>query len=172
MSYQFTHLKVPLIGICLLLLPYVLFAQVKLSGKVTDKKSNTPVPGVVVREKGSKQGTTTNDKGQFTLELKTTNPSVLVSFVGFQSQEIKVGSKSTLDIQLEEDVKGLNDVVVIGYQDIQRRKTTGAVSSVKGKDIENIPYATFDQMLQGRVAGLSVLSVSGEPGSNGIVNVR
>ncbi|SEW37346.1 TonB-linked outer membrane protein, SusC/RagA family [Chitinophaga sp. YR573] len=172
MSYQFTHLKVPLIGICLLLLPYVLFAQVKLSGKVTDKKTNTPVPGVVVREKGSKQGTTTNDKGQFTLELKTANPSVLVSFVGFQSQEIKVGNKSTLDIQLQEDVKGLNDVVVIGYQDIQRRKTTGAVSSVKGKDIENIPYATFDQMLQGRVAGLSVLSVSGEPGSNGIVNVR
>jgi TonB-linked SusC/RagA family outer membrane protein len=173
MSYQSTHLRAPVIGLLvLLLLPCVLLAQVKISGTVTDKKNTTSIPGVVVREKGTSQGTTTNEKGQYSLELRSANPVIIVSFVGYQSQEIKVGNKTDIDISLIEDVKGLNDVVVIGYQDIQRRKTTSAVSSVKGKEIENTPYPTFDAMLQGRVAGLTVLTVSGEPGSNNIVNVR
>lgn len=171
MSNQFTNLRWPVIAI-LLLLPCVLWGQVKITGTVTDKKTTTPIPGVVVREKGTKQGATTDEKGKYSLELRSPDPVIIVSYVGYQTQELKVGKRTDLDVLLEDDVKGLNDVVVIGYQDIQRRQTTSAVSSVKGKEIENTPYPTFDAMLQGRVAGLSVLTISGEPGSNNIVNVR
>jgi TonB-linked SusC/RagA family outer membrane protein len=77
-----------------------------------------------------------------------------------------------VDVILEQGEKAMDDVVVIGYQAVQRRKTTAAIATVKGKDIENMPYPTFDQMLQGRVAGLNVLNISGEPGSTAIVNIR
>lgn len=156
----------------LLMLPLAVIAQFKVTGTVVDKKNNTPVPGVVVREKGTKQGTTTDAKGAFSLDVKSGNAALLVSFMGYLAREIPLNGAGTVSISLEEDIKALGDVVVIGYQDITRRKTTGAVASVKGKEIENTPYPSFEAMLQGRVAGLSVLSISGEPGSNNIVNVR
>lgn len=158
--------------ICLLMLPLAVLAQFKVTGKVTDKKTNTVVPGVVVREKGTKQGTTAGADGTFSLDVKSGDATLLVNFMGYMQQTITVGGRSMINIELEEDVKALSDVVIIGYQDITRRKTTGAVASVKGKEIENTPYATFDAMLQGRVPGLTVLTTTGEPGSSSIVNVR
>ncbi len=68
-----------------------------------------------------------------------------------------LGGKNSVQVALEDDAKGIDDVVIIGYQNATRRTTSAAISSVKGKDIENTPYATFDQMLQGRVAGLKVV---------------
>jgi TonB-linked SusC/RagA family outer membrane protein len=147
-------------------------AQKKFSGKITDKKSNSPMAGVTVMEKGTTNGTRTADDGTFSITTKTSRPVLVFSFVGYQPLEISLGSSTTLDITMEENSSGMNDMVVIGYQNTTRRKTTAAISSVKGKDIENTPYPTFDAMLQGRVAGLNVLSVSGEPGASGIVNIR
>ncbi|UYQ91359.1 TonB-dependent receptor [Chitinophaga horti] len=173
MTYQPNYKRVLAAAVlCLLMLPLAALAQFKISGKVTDKKNNTPVPGVVVREKGTKQGTTTGADGGYSLEVKSGDAQLLISYMGYLPQTVPVGGRSNISITIEEDVKSLNDVVIIGYQDIQRRKTTSSVASIKGKEIENTPYATFDAMLQGRVAGLSVLSTTGEPGSSSIVNVR
>jgi TonB-linked SusC/RagA family outer membrane protein len=147
-------------------------AQKKVSGKVTEKRSNTPMAGVSVMEKGTTNGTRTAEDGTFSLTTKSARPVLVISFVGYQQQELALGARATLDVVLEENASGLNDMVVIGYQNVTRRKTSAAISSVKGKDIENTPYPTFDAMLQGRVAGLNVLSVSGEPGAAGIVNIR
>src|SRR5688572_5769649 len=155
-----------------LVIPWVASAQQKVTGKTVEKKTGNVLAGVVVTEKGTTGGTTSGEDGNFSLELKTANPVLLVSFVGHLPLEINVKNRSRIDIYLEEDPKGLSDVVVIGYQNIERRKATGAIATVKGKEFENTPYPTFDAMLQGRVAGLTVLSVSGEPGANNIVNIR
>jgi TonB-dependent starch-binding outer membrane protein SusC len=155
-----------------LVIPWVASAQQKVTGKTVEKKTGNVLAGVVITEKGTTGGTTSGEDGNFSLELKTANPVLLVSFVGHLPLEINVKNRSSIDIYLEEDPKGLSDVVVIGYQNIERRKATGAIATVKGKEFENTPYPTFDAMLQGRVAGLTVLSVSGEPGANNIVNIR
>jgi TonB-dependent starch-binding outer membrane protein SusC len=147
-------------------------AQKTISGKITDKKSNSPMPGVSILEKGTRNGTKTADNGSFTLTLQTANPVIVISFVGYTGQELRVNNRSTIDIVMDENITGLNDAVVIGYQNTTRRQTSAAIASIKGKDIENTPYPTFDAMLQGRIAGLNILSVSAEPGASGIVNIR
>lgn len=161
-----------LLSACCMLLCFVATAQKKISGKVTDKKTNAPMAGVSVMEKGTNNGARTGEDGSFQLTVRSARPILVFSFVGYTQQEISLGNQTTLDIELDQNNNGLNDMVVIGYQNVTRRKTSAAISSVKGKDIENTPYPTFDAMLQGRVAGLNVLSVSAEPGASGIVNVR
>jgi len=157
--------------VCCMFLCCAVMAQ-KISGKVTDKKTNSPMAGVSVMEKGTSNGTRTAEDGTFSLTTKAARPVLVISYVGYQQQELALGGKVIIEVVMEENASGLNDMVVIGYQNVTRRKTTAAISSVKGKDIENTPYPTFDAMLQGRVAGLNVLSVSGEPGASGIVNIR
>ncbi|HWI90788.1 MAG TPA: SusC/RagA family TonB-linked outer membrane protein [Flavisolibacter sp.] len=157
----------------LIALSALAYGQVTVTGKVLDKKDNKPIAGATVQVKNASNiATTTDENGNFSLRVKSSNLTLQVSYVGFANQEIKVGTQSSVTISLEQSDKSMDDVVVIGYQSIQRRKTPTAISTVKGKDIENMPYPTFDQMLQGRVAGLNVLNISGEPGSNTIVNIR
>lgn len=151
---------------------FVANAQVKITGKILNKKTNTPLAGVAVVEKGGTNGTETLENGTFSLNVKNGNATLVISSLGFATQEVKLAGKTNLDVSLDEDIKGIDDVVIIGYQNSTRRTTSAAISSVKGKDIENTPYPTFDAMLQGRVAGLNVLSVSAEPGAAGIVNIR
>lgn len=150
----------------------VAISQTSIKGKITSKKTGQPLDNVSITEKGTTTGTTTSAAGTFALTLKSTKPVLVISYVGYLTQELTVGSRTTFDIALEEDSKGIEDVVIVGYQTSSRRNTTAAISSVKGKDFENTPYPTFDAMLQGRVAGLNVLSVSAEPGASGIVNIR
>ncbi len=148
-------------------------SQVTVTGKVVDKKDNTPVAGATVQVKNSPNvATVTDENGNFSLKVASLNVTLEISFVGFVKQEVKLNNRSSVDVILEQGERAMDDVVVIGYQTVQRRKTTAAIATVKGKDFENIPYPTFDQMLQGRVAGLNILSISGEPGANNIVNIR
>ncbi len=152
-------------------LSVITYGQTTVTGKVVDKKDSRPIEGVTVQVKNGTITTVTNATGTFSIKAPATS-TLSISFVGYTTQEIKVGNKTSITIVLEEEVKSMDDVVVIGYQTVQRRNTSAAISSVKGKDIENTPYPTFDAMLQGRVAGLNVLSVSAEPGASGIVNIR
>lgn len=151
---------------------YALQAQVRVTGKVLSKKTNLALADVAIIEKGGKAGTETGPDGSFTISVKNLNSTLVFSSLGYTTFELKLSGKSNVEVTLEDDIKGIDDVVIIGYQNSTRRTTSAAISSVKGKDIENTPYATFDQMLQGRVAGLNVLSVSAEPGAAGIVNIR
>lgn len=156
--------------------PCVAYAQQKIAGQVVDKANKESLPGVTIREKGSANGTTTDKEGRFVIQVTNPNPVLQFSYIGYKSREIEISGISKTDTQvqvsMEADMNTMDEVVVIGYQSIDRTKITGAVASVKGKDIENTPYATFDAMLQGRVPGLTVLSTSGEPGANNIVNIR
>lgn len=154
-----------------LLIPWYAFAQTKLSGTVVDK-ANNPLPGISVFEKGTKNGTTTNGDGKYTLTLSKVGATITFRMVGYITKEIASAGKAIINLSMADDNQTLNEVVLIGYQSVSRKKSTGAVATIKGKAIENTPYASFDQMLQGRVAGLTSLGTSGEPGAKSIVNIR
>lgn len=149
----------------------VALAQERVKGYVRDRQGN-PLSNVTVMEKGGKNGIMTKDNGSFEFTVSGSGKTLVFSSVGYVDKQQNVPSSGEMSIIMEEDAYSLDETVVVGYQDVQRRKMTGAVSTVKGKDFENTPYATFDAMLQGRVAGLTVLSTSGEPGTNNIVNIR
>jgi TonB-linked SusC/RagA family outer membrane protein len=147
------------------------FAQGTITGKVVDRKDNRPIEGVTVQVKGTTTTTSTKSDGTFSIKAPPT-ATLIATFVGYTAQELRLNNRTSITIEIEESAKTMDDVVVIGYQSVQRRNTSAAISSVKGKDFENTPYPTFDAMLQGRVAGLTVLGVSGEPGGNNVVNIR
>ena len=131
-----------------------------------------PIPGATISEKGlATNGATSDKNGHFQLKLKGTSNTIIINMIGYKRQELKADAKP-LVILLEVQENALNDVVVVGYQSTSRRDLTAAVSSLSGKDIANIPEASFDQMLQGRLAGVSVLSSSGEVGSKTAIVIR
>lgn len=167
------HIIPKVFGIMMLfLLPWVADAQHKVTGKIIDKKTSTPIEGAAVKVKGGKGGAAADAAGAFSITVPSANSVLEVSSIGYASQEVALKGRSSITIEMEESIKSMDDVVMIGYQNVTRRTTSAAISTVKGKDIENMPYPTFDQMLQGRVAGLNVLNVSGEPGANNIVQIR
>lgn len=148
------------------------YAQGRLvSGKVLSGTDNQPIPGVSVVVKGTSTGVVTDVNGGFSLRVPDGSNTLVFAYVGFKSREVDIsGGQTSLDITLEEDVRSLEEVIVVGYSTIQKRELTGAVSSVKGDVIENLPMQSFDRALQGRAAGVQILSANGVPG--GAVNVR
>ena len=155
-------------------LPASIFAQtdlVKVTVTVTDE-TNQPVPGVNVLLKGSSNiGTVTDIEGKYTLNIPK-DATLIFKFVGYKTTEVAVNGKTTVNLSIQPDVKQLEDVVVIGYQAIKREKSTAAIASVAGEKIENIPVPSVEMALQGKVAGLNVLNITGEPGAKGIVTLR
>jgi len=148
----------------------VAFAQTRISGVVTDENA-TPVPGVNIVEKGTSNGTTTDAEGRYTMNVSGSNSILVVSFIGYLTQEVQVGGQSSIDINLTPDVKALEEVVVTGYSIDKRRELTGSVSTVKTKDLTFAPTGNVEQMLQGRVAGVTVIT-NGQPGTTSQIRVR
>jgi TonB-linked SusC/RagA family outer membrane protein len=147
-------------------------AQTTQAGGVIRNGTGQPLQGVTVQEKGAAaNGTVTKADGSFSLKLKGASHILIISYIGYERQEVAFKGQN-LDIQLKEASKTEQDAVVIGYQSMKRRNLTAAVSSISGKDIQDIPEASFDQMLQGRLAGVSVLSASGELGAKVNVVIR
>ena len=146
-------------------------ATVPVSGRVT-QGSGEGLPGVTVLVKGTTNGTNTDANGRFTLSVP--EGGILVfSFVGFTRQEIPVtGATSDLTVTLLEDKQALNEVVVVGYGTQERQSVTGAVASVSGRDIASQPVADAAQAIQGRAAGVTVVSNSGAPGGQGGTSIR
>jgi TonB-linked SusC/RagA family outer membrane protein len=142
-----------------------------VSGVVTDE-NKSPLPGVSVYVKGDiNTGRATDVNGRYALQVPA--DAVLVfSFIGYKSQEVETRGRSVVDVALAEDVTQLKETVIIGYQTIRREKSTAAISSVRGEVLENIPVPSVEMALQGKVAGLNVLNITGEPGARGIVTLR
>jgi TonB-linked SusC/RagA family outer membrane protein len=137
-----------------------------ISGTV--KGEGATLPGVTVSVKGFKEnGTTTNSQGTFTIKVPS-NATLVFSYVGFLPKEVAVGPASSIAVTLAVDSKSLAEVTVVstGYTSVNRTKSPGAISTVKAKEIEGIPNASLDQILQGRAPGLYVTAGSGQPGSN------
>lgn len=149
----------------------ILFAQKKITGKVTTSDSGSELPGVNVSVKGSTRGTTTNANGQFSIEVSP-NETLIFSFVGFKPTSLKVGNTSVLNVQLDSDVSELTEVVVVGYGTQSKKVITGAVTSVSGKDLATQPLQSFDQGLQGRVSGVNITTPNGVLNNAPVIRVR
>ena len=155
-------------------LPASIFAQtdlVKVTGTVTDE-TNQPVPGVNVLLKGSSNiGTVTDIEGKYTLNIPK-DATLIFKFVGYKTTEVAVNGKTTVNLSIQPYGTQMEDLLVIGYHAIKREKSTAAIASVAGEKIENIPVPSVEMALQGKVAGLNVLNITGEPGAKGIVTLR
>jgi len=144
--------------------------QILVSGKVLDL-NNQPLPGASIVEKGTSNGTQTDFDGNFSLEVKTLNPQLIFSYVGFMSQEISIDGQSTIIVTLKEDAAALDEIVVIGYGTLSRSKVLGAVSSIGSEDISQLPVSGIDNAIAGRVAGVQIVS-NGAPGGASTINIR
>jgi TonB-dependent starch-binding outer membrane protein SusC len=159
-----------------LLMLFVVFPswaqQQTVTGTVTAAGDNLSLPGVVVLEKGTTQGTTTDMDGKYSINVSGPNAVLVFTYIGFLPQEASVGNRSIIDMVLKEDVKLLGEVVVTGYGTQERKTLTSSISSVSSKDIQGLPMASPDQMIQGRAAGVQVNSSSGTPGGGMFIRVR
>lgn len=143
-----------------------------VSGTIYNNKGET-IPGANVYFKGTAIGAVTDTNGKFNITIPKGATSIIVTFVGFKNHEHRLsGDNRDLGITLTEQNEKIDEVVTIGYQSVQRRTTTAAMTTVSAEEIENVPYPSVDQILAGKVAGLVSLSTSGEPGANTIVNIR
>ncbi|NLU92421.1 TonB-dependent receptor [Chitinophaga sp. Ak27] len=134
---------------------------------------NTPLPGVTVAEQGTSNMTSTDTTGRFTLSLKKTPTALAFSSIGFVTKTVAVtGQQRTLEIVLADDAKQLGDIVVIGYGTQKKANLTGAVSSIKTKDISKMAVTGIATLIQGRAAGVQVTNSSGDPRANGTVVIR
>lgn len=152
-----------------LLLGASAYAQRTVSGTITEE-DGTPLIGATVQVQGTGIGTVTDLDGNFSLEVPGDNSVLVVSYTGYETQEIAVGTQTTLSIKLFEGVS-LDEVVVTGYSIDTKRQTTGAVSTIKTKDLTVIPSGNVEQQLQGRAPGVTVIT-NGQPGTSSIVRVR
>ncbi|RDC62046.1 SusC/RagA family TonB-linked outer membrane protein [Adhaeribacter pallidiroseus] len=151
----------------------LLFAQERsVSGKVTDSDKGDGLPGVSVLLKGTSTGTSTDVNGNFTLPITGNNARLVISYVGYASQEIPVTNQTNLTIALKPDIKALEEVVVVGFGTQKKGDLTGAVGGIRGDDIgiTSKPVSSPDQILAGRASGVSIANRSGDPGAP--INVR
>ncbi|CAA9290704.1 MAG: Outer membrane TonB-dependent transporter, utilization system for glycans and polysaccharides (PUL), SusC family [uncultured Cytophagales bacterium] len=143
-----------------------------VTGRVTAQEDQSALPGVSVVVKGTTTGTATDAEGRFSLSVPDQNAVLVFSFIGFLTEEVAVGDRSTVDVALVADVTALGEVVVVGYGEQKKSLVTGAISSVKAEDIATVSATRVDQALQGRTAGVNVLPASGSPGSAMRVRIR
>lgn len=143
-----------------------------ITGTVTSGTDKEPIPGANVQIKGTTVGSITDLDGNFSINVPSDNSILVFSYIGYLSQEVTVGSRTRIDIQLQEDVKQLGEIIIVGYGEQDRKTLTSSISSVSSKDIENLPMSSPDQMMQGRASGVLITSNSGTPGGGMFVRVR
>ncbi len=143
----------------------------KVTGKVTDSSGGS-LPGVSVVVKGTTTGVITDNSGNYTLSNIPDNATLQFSFVGMKMQEITVGNKTAINLVMEEETIGLDEVVAIGYGTVRKSDLTGSVSSVSSNDIKKQPLTNLGQAIQGKASGVVVSSNSGAPGGNIKIRIR
>lgn len=140
---------------------YLQTQQQRITGKITE--NGDPLPGISVRVKATNVGTSSNERGEYTINAKK-GDILVFSSIGYIAQEIKVGDNKVIDVTLKANAEELSQVVVVGYGVQKKSDLTNAVTSVSFEELENIPQTDIMNILSGRVAGLSVVQASGQPG--------
>ena len=142
----------------------------EISGKISDS-SGFGLPGVNISLKGTTTGTVSDIDGNYTM-FANSEDVIVYSFIGYTSQEFLVADQVQLNIILIEDAIGMDEVVVVGYGVKKKSLVTGSISSIKSEDIQNVPVSRADQAIQGKTAGVSILSTSGSPGAGANIRIR
>ena len=148
------------------------YAQTTISGTITDEDGGGSLPGVNVVVKGTTVGTVTDIEGGYSLRVPADAQTLVFSSVGYNVQEVEIGNRTTIDLDMTADIKSLSEVVVVGYGTQDSRDVTAAIASVSAEDIEKIPVASGVQAIQGQVAGVDVMSGGGRPGQAPSIRIR
>nr|WP_314898093.1 TonB-dependent receptor [uncultured Flavobacterium sp.] len=170
---SFDRAKFALLLLIFLVTPFIMMAQdrkIKLSGKVVDE-TNMPLPGATVMLKNSSLSVITDFDGNFDFLVSEQNSVLIVSYMGYKSTEVAALGKDSLKIKLLQESNTLSNVVVIGYGQVKSKDITGSISTVKLTDLGKQPVANIGEAIQGRAAGVQVIS-SGQPGSNPTFRIR
>lgn len=165
-------MKKAFLALLILVSSLATFAQgLQVKGVVTSADDGQPIPGVSVVVKGTITGTITDIEGNYTIYAPG-NATLVYSFIGLKTQEIEVNNQTTINVALATALESIDEVVVVGYGTQKKSVVTGAISSVKAKDLEKVAPGRVDQALQGRVSGVTIASNSGQPGDKATVRVR
>jgi TonB-dependent starch-binding outer membrane protein SusC len=142
-----------------------------ITGVVRDVKGEA-MPGVSILEKGTSNGVVTDIDGKFSLNVRSSESVLVFSFIGFATQERKVGTQSTIEVILKEDLQNLSEVIVIGYGTQEKKDVTGSMATIKSEDFNRGVVNSPQDLIQGKVAGVNVVAQSGEPGASQNITVR
>ncbi len=167
MSEKIKNVRFALVAMLLFFCAAVEAQTVK--GNVKDSMGE-PVMGATVMEKGTKNGVVTDFDGNFTIKMQSTSHDLQISYVGMKPANVKVGGKSEVTVVMEDDATTLNEVVTIGYSSKARKDLTGSVGSISGAKLAAVPVTSAAVALQGKISGVQVTTVDGQPGAD--VNIR
>ena len=156
--------------VLLCMMPFSLHAQ-NITVKGTVSAADGPIIGATVKVKGAQGGVVTDFDGNYTISAQS-NATLVFSYVGFETKEVKVGGKRQIDVTLVEDETLLNEVVVVGYGTMRKSDLTGAVTQVDNKAFEKSVSTSIDQVLQGRAAGVQIQANTGTPGGSSTIRIR
>ncbi|MBD2701205.1 TonB-dependent receptor [Spirosoma sp. BT702] len=160
-------------SVLLAILPGWLLAQgVRITGRVTSTQDGQPIPGVNIVVKGTTNGVSTDANGNYTINVPDNSAILLLTSIGLVTQEVTVGNRTVINVQMQESINELAQVVVTGYNTTQKKDITGSIASVSPEKFKDIPIASFDQALQGQAAGVQVSQSSGTPGGGLMVRIR
>lgn len=143
----------------------------EITGKVLDE-AGVPLVGASVKLKGTASGTSTDVNGNFKLIIPNSEGTLIISYVGFADAEVNVSANTAANITLKRQLSQTEEIVVIGYGSLKRKNISGAVSTVKGADLDASVASNFSQTLQGKASGVQVIQATGQPGANVNIQIR
>ncbi|MGZ3810823.1 MAG: SusC/RagA family TonB-linked outer membrane protein [Mucilaginibacter sp.] len=143
----------------------------RITGTIVSAEDSQPMPGVSIKVKGANTGTVSAIDGTYSIMAKPKDVLIFTS-ISYVTQQIIIGSSNTINVKMSQSMSNLNEVVVTGYAKTKRKDVTGSISSIKGDDLRQTQPTTFDQALQGKVAGVVVQQISGQPGGGVSIQIR
>ncbi len=145
--------------------------EIVVTGKVTDEDGNS-LPGVNIVVKGTMTGTITDVDGNYSIQADDPDATLVFSFIGMLTREIKVGDQTEINITMAQDIIGLKEIIAIGYGTVRKSDLTGSISTISSKDFERVPATNILQAMQGRATGINITTSSGMPGAGNSVLIR
>jgi TonB-dependent starch-binding outer membrane protein SusC len=150
-----------------------LLAQTRtINGTITDAGDGNPLAGVSVNVKGSTNGTITSSNGSFSLSIPQSANALVLKFIGMKTKEVALTQRSSYSLMMEASENAMNEVIVTGYGVSRKESNTGSLGVVSSKDLQGVPEVSFDKMLSGKIAGVMVTGVSGQPGAATEIRIR
>lgn len=148
------------------------FYQENINGQVIDSETGEPLPGVNVVVKGTSTGTSSDLNGMYEVTVQTVSDTLVFSYIGYLQQEVAIGERNEINVELQQEIIAGEEVVVVGYGRQQRRDITSSIASVSAEDIANEPAQQIAQSLQGKISGVQIMQNSGNPGSDFMMRIR
>ncbi len=147
-------------------------AQETITGTVTDEQSGETLPGVNILVKGTSTGTSTDAEGNFELSVESLKDTLVVSFIGYQTQDVPIKGRTEISIAMQSQTITGEEMVVVGYGTQRKSDLTGSVSSVSAEEVSSASITSIDQGLAGKASGVQVTQTSGQPGAGASVQIR